>query len=376
VDNWEFWIGDYVSQESRERNDIEQASFKVEDELMQQQVITNSESEREYISGLVSVVIPTYNQVNFVKETFDSVLAQDYPNLQIIITDDGSTDGTVEIIQAYAGQYPNKVIAVLSENNTGIPANLNRGLRKVKGEYIAWLGGDDLMLPRKISMQVELLQRRQDAVGCCHDAEVFQSQDGRVIGLFSELNNGKRALREGGVELWFAQNYFMLPSTMMIRADAAPGHGFDERLRYLNDWLFDVEVFRKGKCVPINQVLCKYRRHENNVTGSSDARSIACEETAVALSIIENRYPELYPLIKKQRVLTYLGSAIRALIDKDLQGVRNHLKIAIRNGAMVRGTLVFIAITLYGKYIVKQLLLPQYQRSKIFVKLSRFLKSL
>lgn len=330
-----------------------------------------SGASREYISGLVSVVIPTYNQAGFVKETFDSVLTQDYPNLQIIITDDGSTDGTVAIIKQYAEQHPDKIVPIFTDRNTGIPANFNRGFRQVKGEYIAWLGGDDLMLPGKISKQVKLLQQRPDAVGCCHDAEVFQSHDGQVIGLFSELKNGRREFREGGVELWFAPNYFMLPSTVMIRSVAAPLHGFEERLKYVNDWLFDIEVFRLGKCVPLNEVLGKYRRHESNTTSSSGLRTTGHEEMMIALTIIESRYPELYGYVNKRRKLMYLSLAVKSFRGGDLPRAQRYLLVAIHNGLVFRGMFVLVALKLFGRYILSQMSSGNYDKSPAFVKLTR-----
>jgi glycosyltransferase involved in cell wall biosynthesis len=340
---------------------------------MQQLSLANT---HDYTPRLVSVVIPTYNQVDFVRETIDSVLMQDYPHLQIIVTDDGSTDGTAQIIQNYANQHPDKVIAVLSEKNTGIPANLNRGLRKASGEYVAWLGGDDLMLPGKISKQVALMEMRPDAVGCCHDAEVFQSHDAKVLGLFSELNNGHREFREGGVELWFASNYFMLPSTMMVRSLAIPAHGFDERLKYVNDWLLDVEIFRNGKCAPLNEVLGRYRRHANNVTGSTDLKGIGIEENMIALAIIENRYPELYGYIHNQRKRAYLASAVKSFRNKDLSGSKNNLLIAIRNGAVLRGTLLSLVLMLFGSHVLRQLSLPLASRSTVFIKLESILRKI
>src|SRR6185369_8625379 len=239
---------------------------------MEQRSIRVINIATELPEDLVSVVIPTYNQVEFVKETIESVLAQGYQPLEIIVTDDGSIDGTAEVIQEFAKQHPKKIIPVLSNRNTGIAANLNRGLRNARGEYIAWLGGDDLMLPDKIKKQVELLRRRSDAIGCCHDAEIFESPSGRVLGSFSRLMNGKSGFREGGVELWFDASYFMLPSTVMVRSSAIPAHGFDERLKYANDWLLDIEIFRQGKCAVINEILGRYRRHGNNVTGDVRAR--------------------------------------------------------------------------------------------------------
>lgn len=326
------------------------------------------------VPGLVSVVIPTYNQKDFVRETFDSVLSQEYKNIEIIITDDGSKDGTVAIIREYADRYSDQIIPILSEKNTGIPANFNRGLAKVRGEYIAWLGGDDLMLPEKIRRQVEVLRSRPDAVGSCHDADVFESSSGEVLGNFSDLYNGKRGFKEGGVEMWFDANYFMLPSTVMIRAAAAPEHGFDERLRYANDWLFDIEVFRQGKCVPINTVLGKYRRHGNNVTGNEQARERGNEEGMIALSIVDARYPELHKLARKRRIVFFLAAATKAFRKGSLSQSRAYLKIAIRQGALLRGPALYIALALFGPYISRQTALMAYERSSLFAKLSKLIK--
>lgn len=330
--------------------------------------------ERKYISGLVSVVIPTYNQIEFVRETFDSVLAQDYPCLEIIITDDGSEDGTSDVIEEYAARYPEKIVAVLSGKNTGIAANFNRGLNKVRGEYIAWLGGDDLMFPEKIRKQVELLHQRTDAVGCCHDAEVFESPSGKVLGIFSQLMNGKMGFKEGGVELWFDASYFMLPSTVMIRSEAVPAHGFDERLKYANDWLLDIEIFRHGKCVVINEVLGKYRRHANNVTGDARARNQGNEDGMIALCIVDSRYPELHRLVRKRRVVFFLAAATWAFRDGDLKKSRDYLKVAIHQGALIQSIALFVGLAIFGSYVIKQTALLPYQRSPFFIKLSKYFK--
>lgn len=330
---------------------------------------------REHVLGMVSVVIPTYSQVDFVRETVDSVLSQDYSSIEIIITDDGSKDGTVEVIREYAARYPDRIVPVLSDRNTGIAANLNRGLAKVRGEYIAWLGGDDLMFSEKIGKQVGLMRSRLDAVGCCHDAEVFNSSDGKVFGLFSKLMNGKSGFKEGGVELWFEASYFMLPSTVMIRSESVPVHGFDERLKYVNDWLFDVEVFRQGKCVPLNEVLGRYRRHGNNVTGSVDGKKIGNEEGIIALSIVDSRYPELYRLTRKSRITNLLAAAVQAFNNGDLKKSRDYLKITIGLGAVMRSSILFAGLRLLGPYIHRQMAMNPYQRSSLFLKLSKLIKN-
>src|SRR5690349_11312422 len=124
------------------------------------------------VAPKVSVIVPIFNQAPFIRETVESVLNQDYQNVELVLSDDGSTDGTTAILRSYAQREPDRVRLVLSEQNTGIAGAFNRGLDAHTGEFIAWLGGDDTMLPGKLSRQVALLQSRPDVSGCCHDAEV------------------------------------------------------------------------------------------------------------------------------------------------------------------------------------------------------------
>jgi glycosyltransferase involved in cell wall biosynthesis len=329
---------------------------------------------REIASNLVSVVIPTYNQKDYVRETFDSVLAQTYPNIEIIISDNGSNDGTAEIIEEYRSNYPEKVIAVSSSINTGLASNFNRGLSKARGEFIAWLDGDDVMFPERIHKQVELLKINEDAVGCCHDVEVFKSPSGQILGIFSELSNGKKGVKKGGVELWFDSTYLMLPTTFMFRSIRVPEKGFDERLNYANDLLFYIELFRSGKCVVIDEVLGRYRRHESNVTGDVSMRDGGIEETMVVMGIIEARYPDLIRLVRKRRIVLYLAAAIRHFRVGDIKGSRSYLGAAIIHGAVFRGIMMYLALIFFGSYIAKQTALIPYERSIIFTKLSKYIK--
>jgi glycosyltransferase involved in cell wall biosynthesis len=195
----------------------------------------------------VSVIVPIYNQELFIRETVDSVLSQDFKNVELVLSDDGSTDGTSVILPEYEAQDPQRVTVVASEHNTGTAGAFNRALDADTGEYIAWLGGDDVMLPGKLSRQVAVLEARPDVIGCCHDAEVFDSASGRSYGLFTEVYNGRRGVRDGGIELLLDPTYLMLPSTMMVRSAAVGRLRFDPRVRFSNDWLFDIQLFRHGQ---------------------------------------------------------------------------------------------------------------------------------
>lgn len=283
----------------------------------------------------VSVVVPFYNQAAFARETIESVLVQDYPHLQVVLTDDASSDGTGDILREYAAAHPDRVRALVAETNAGIAGNINRGLAEVRGELVAWLGGDDVMLPGKLSRQVEALEGRPDAVACVHDAEVFESDSGRVLGRFSELYNGRPGVREGGIELQFDPTYFMLPSATMFRAAAAPPHGFDERLRFGNDWLWHIELFRNGVAVALQDVLVRYRRHSGNITAdpATDARGL--EEGLVTMAIVIARYPELARLARRRMAAFLLAAARRSWVQGDRRATGRYLAAALREGGPI-----------------------------------------
>src|SRR5271154_5128630 len=193
-----------------------------------------------------------FNEERFLAESVESVLAQSFGDFELIIADDGSTDATPAIARALAERDPERIRLLRSERNRGKPFVLNEALSVCAGELIAWLDGDDVMLPSKLERQVQALDGDPSAAGCTHDAEMFDAFSGRVIGRFSQIANGS-PLRSGGVELWFDPTYRMLPSATMIRASLRPPGGFDERLTYTNDWLFDIEVFRHGSCIAIDR---------------------------------------------------------------------------------------------------------------------------
>lgn len=259
----------------------------------------------------VSIIICTYNQQDFIRETIESVLGQTYANIEVIVSDDGSTDSTPAILTEYAQRYPGIIKIVLSERNTGIPGNINRGMAVRTGKLSAWLDGDDLMFSQKIEKQVSFLSNHPEAIGCYHDAEVFESDTGKVLGRFSQLYNGSTTLLQGRLKDHVKPRYYSIPSSIMCRTEACPQHGFDERMKYLSEFVFFVETFRSGIKLAMNEVLVRYRRHSSNVTSDAAFRSVSLEYELMAYAILEARYPEFHSLWQKMRISVLLTEAVR-----------------------------------------------------------------
>jgi len=113
-------------------------------------------------SPLVSVVIPAYNCGRFIGEALDSVFDQDYPALEVIVVDDGSTDETCDVVARYGSS-----VALVRQRNSGAAVARNEGMRRARGEYVALLDADDLWLPGKLRLQVDHLEQRTDIAMCC-----------------------------------------------------------------------------------------------------------------------------------------------------------------------------------------------------------------
>ena len=107
----------------------------------------------------VSVIIPVYNNRDYIREAIDSILNQTFEDIEIVICDDASTDGTGEIIQEYAHDYPDKIKAIKNNTNRGVEYSSNRCIKNAKGQYIARMDGDDVSHKDRIEKQVRFLEK-------------------------------------------------------------------------------------------------------------------------------------------------------------------------------------------------------------------------
>ncbi len=185
---------------------------------------------------LVTIVTPSLNQGRFVRATIESVLSQDYPHVEYLIMDGGSTDETAAI----AGEYASR-LTFLSEPDTGQSDAINKGFRRAHGQIVAWLNSDDVLLEGAVAKAVEALAARPEAAAVFGEGYRID-EAGNTLGRFPYTEP---------FNLWKLVTLydFVLQQSLFMRRQAVADVGYlDESLHYTMDW--DL-LIRLGKRHPI-----------------------------------------------------------------------------------------------------------------------------
>ncbi len=180
----------------------------------------------------VSILIISYHQEDFIAEALRSALDQG-SDVEIVVADDHSADGTCDVVEEIAHTSAAHIRLIRGEHNVGITANCNRGLASCRGDLVAMLGGDDVMLPGKIAAQRDWMAASTRRVLCGHDADNFDNQTGATLYLESELVRFEPELT-GAAGLCRGETFYS-GSSAMLRRSAMPARGFDERLPMVSD---------------------------------------------------------------------------------------------------------------------------------------------
>ena len=198
---------------------------------------------------LISIVIPAYNQAQFLKLALDSCLAQSYKPLEIVVVDDGSQDGTADVARRYGDP-----VRFIQQANQGTAAARNRGIEEARGDAIALLDHDDLFVPRKLELQAPLLQNAALVYG---GIEVFDSASGRITSTYLPPSN-LDVQRLLGFETIPPQT-FLFWKRVFLEAG-----GFDARLSGVDDWDFSIRAAARHAIVGVPQALTRVRTHLDN----------------------------------------------------------------------------------------------------------------
>jgi len=161
----------------------------------------------------ISIVIPSYNKTEYIKETLESIVSQNYPNLEVIIQDGGSTDGTLEIIKKYAKKYP--YLAWESKKDKGQTDAINKGLKKATGEILAFINADDVYLLGTLNKVREYFAKHTDTIWLAGKGKVIDKDGKEISKLVTSYKNFLLAINH--YSLLMVVNYLMQPSVFLSR---------------------------------------------------------------------------------------------------------------------------------------------------------------
>jgi glycosyltransferase involved in cell wall biosynthesis len=191
---------------------------------------------------LVSVLCLCYNQEKFVEEAIQSVFNQTYPFIQLIVLDDGSSDGSAQTITRFLGDKAS-VVFLINETNQGYTKSLNKALSYATGEFIVDLAADDILMPTRVEDGVSALIKAGTKFGVnFSDAEII-AEDGHFVGVHSE-KFPHQSIPQGDVYKDIVRRYFICPPTMLFRKSVIDQlGGYDDSLAF-EDFDFLVRAAR------------------------------------------------------------------------------------------------------------------------------------
>lgn len=267
---------------------------------------------------LVSVLIPSHNSAPTLCQALDSVLAQTYPNIEIVVIDDGSTDDTPAVLREYAPR-----VRSFRQPNGGLASARNSGCALARGEYLALLDADDLCMPERIAVQVEFMRKHPDVVLCSSDFAAFNGQGsvatsycaryyssirqtvGGVAAIYPEHGtlsitpHSGAAVQEmpaylGDVYEVLTRGNFVHPPTVMFRRGVLESAGvFDESIRNMCDFDWLVRVSRNGKFGFIDRPLLNYRLSDTQLSGVGNRIQVTFDIVRILERVVRDD-PGLY----------------------------------------------------------------------------------
>jgi len=208
-------------------------------------------------SPKVTVVIPVYNREKYVGDAIDSILAQTFPDFELLVIDDGSTDGSVEIVRSYNDP---RLRLVCNETNLGVPKTRNRGIQFARGKYLAFLDSDDWAYPERLSKQVAFLDSHPDyaAVGSWIK---WMDEEGRSLRrirrkpVLPDEIAAQRLFRQG------IENSASMARTVVLRE-----YGHQEEYDLSEDFDLWSRIAAKHKLATLPEVLVRCRMHGGRIS--------------------------------------------------------------------------------------------------------------
>jgi glycosyltransferase involved in cell wall biosynthesis len=213
---------------------------------------------------LVSIITPVLNGIKYLRQCVESVLNQDYPCVEHVFVDGGSTDGTLELLEEYQKKYPEKIVVFSDPKlNKGAGEAWNVGWKIAKGDIFGWLGADDFYEPGAISTVVKFFQENPDAYFVFGDCNVV-NEKGEILLTYPKRNYDLKTL--------INTKNFIPTTSAFYRREVVEKIGPMDTSITGGDWDYWVRVGRVFKLHYINKTLSNFRMHSEGITGKKESR--------------------------------------------------------------------------------------------------------
>lgn len=204
----------------------------------------------------ISVVLPTYNEADVIQDALDGLVDQTFCDFEVVVVDDGSTDGTVDIVAS----EDRLDITLIERNESGLPSALNRGIREADGEYIARQDADDRSHPERFERQIEDLQEDK-SIALLGTGAILEYADGR--------RSRRHVLESVTRSQLLTGNRFIHGSVLMRRSAVEDVGGYDENFRYTEDYDLWLRIVENNSVKNINKPLYRLRMRDSSIYGSA-----------------------------------------------------------------------------------------------------------
>lgn len=256
----------------------------------------------------ISVVIPSYNKAEFIGKTIDSIVDQKYPNLEVIIQDGGSKDGTLEIIQKYALRYP-KIIKWESKKDSGQVDALEKGFKKVTGDIYAYINADDCYKDGALLCVGNYFIKHPKTLWLVGKGEVINTKGDNIWTLATNYKNF--LLRKNKYHFLLMVNYLMQPSVFLSKETYLKYGPFNGTRNFVLEYEMWLRIAKEVMPRVINKTLSSFRLPEGSVSMKLFQKTLREDFKAV-----KNHTND--PIILSLHKLHNLGRVIMAYLTKSL----------------------------------------------------------
>ena len=224
----------------------------------------------------ITIITPSLNQGNFIDATIRSVLLQEYPNLEYIIMDGGSSDNTLDILHSYSNR-----VKWFSEKDNGQTYAINKGLRMASGEIMAYLNADDLLLPGSLEQVARMFMENPDAMWVTGKCRIIDEHDREVRRLITAYKNLYLRLHNGSLLL--ITDYISQPATFW-RSKVYESLGpLDERFHYAMDYEYWLRLNAEFPLMTIPDYLAAFRVHSQSKNTNAGHKNVYVDEEKIII---------------------------------------------------------------------------------------------